>query len=252
MIRTLLVALALLLTSLVCADPLAEANDLYSRANEAYEAQRYEEALELYERLAAGEYGTADVLANAGTAAWRTEDAGRAVLYYLRALRLDPGNERARENLAFVQPETNVVDGDSFFALLETWFASTPSLPWYVLFQAAFVLLVVAMTFAARSAPRTDVRADWLGRAGAGLMASIFFGTIVFLHGEARRPDGDAVVIRDKAVSRSGPATNYFEQLELPAGTVVTLKGAPRNGWVEFRLLDGSTGFLTTESVEPI
>ncbi len=250
---TLLIILLLMITGVGhTAETLDEANALFARANQAYEDEQFAEALTMYEELMAGEYGTGDVLANAGTAAWRTEDIGKAVLYYLRALKIEPGNERARENLAFVQPGTNVVEEESFFTLLRAWFAATSAWPWYVLFQISFVLLITGLVFAARTQPGTDSRIEWLGRSGGGVAASLVMGLIVFLHAEARQPQGDGVVVQDKAISRSGPALNYFEQLEIPAGTIIAFKSAPRNGWVEFRLRDGSTGFLPSDVVEAI
>lgn len=230
---------------------LDEARAAFDDANAHYKEDRFAEALEGYLALEAAGFGTAEVLANAGNAYWRTGDTGHAVLQYVRALRVDPACELARENLRRVQPETNTVADDSFGTLLLAWFGSTPTMVWYALLEVAFALLVAAIALAGRAAPRTEARSGWLGRCALASVAVVVLAVLALVHHDARTVDGDGVLVQ-KTVSRSGPGEKYFEQLELPAGTLMEFKTAPRDGWVEFRLADGTTGFVPSGSVEAI
>lgn len=229
-----------------------DARQAFERANAAYADDRFAEALAEYEAIDAAGFGSAQVLANAGNAAFLAEDVGRAVLFYMRALRIDPSNEVARENLRRIQPKTNVAgDEASFGAVLASWFAGTPPVFWYVLGEVAFVLLVGAIIMAGRAEPRTEARSAWLSRAAGAALATVLLVMLVAAHDAARTVDGDGVVMAT-SVSRSGPGEKYFQQIELPPGTVVAFKSAPSGGWVEFRLADGTTGFLLSQSVSAI
>ncbi|MBI5154664.1 hypothetical protein HZA57_05450 [Candidatus Poribacteria bacterium] len=256
----LLLSLSLLLLlspSLTSAEtPLTtpeQAQTAFDEANRLYSANEFAQALTGYERLYHADFGQREVLGNAGNAAYRSGDVGRAVLYYMRALRLDPSYESARANLARVQPETNAAAGDNFGLYLLKRFGATPVIAWLLLAEAAFGWLLAGIVMAGRTEPGTEQRSAWLSRLTGGVLLTLVFGGLLALHSyKANAADGDAVVLRDKTITRSGPGQNFFQQLELPAGTVIHMIRQPENGWVRFKLLDGRTGFLPTDCIERI
>ncbi|MCM1449815.1 MAG: tetratricopeptide repeat protein [Clostridiales bacterium] len=80
----------------------ASTADLVAEADSAYNSLAYSRALELY-MLAGDSLGTSsDLFYNIGNTHYRMGDLGRAVLWYERALKLDPTNEDAKTNLDFV------------------------------------------------------------------------------------------------------------------------------------------------------
>ncbi len=74
-------------------------DDVFLKANEAYEAGRYAEAATDYERIVAGDVANPVVFYNLGNAYYRQGRLGEAVANYERALRLRPGFTAARDNL---------------------------------------------------------------------------------------------------------------------------------------------------------
>ena len=75
---------------------------LMQRANTAYQEQHYAEAVALYQQIAdAGNEGSI-LYYNLGNAYYKTDDLSHALLWYERALRLDPRNEDIKHNIAFV------------------------------------------------------------------------------------------------------------------------------------------------------
>lgn len=78
------------------------ARDIVAEADSAYNSLAYSRALELY-MLAGDSIGTSsDLFYNIGNTHYRMGDMGRAVLWYERALKLDPTNKDAKANLDFV------------------------------------------------------------------------------------------------------------------------------------------------------
>jgi tetratricopeptide (TPR) repeat protein len=250
----LLLLLALLPVRLVPApgDDARSVPRLFEQANAHYAAEEFSEAFALYERLYRSGHATREVLFNAGNAAYRLGDVGRAVLYYQRALRVDPGYTPARENLDRVQPVTNVAGEAGPAEWLARGFRATPASVWFIVAEVAFVWLLVALVLFIRATPATEARSAWGSRsAAAAVLAVLAFG-LVLLHQQVQHEAGNAVVVRDKAVTRLGPGEQFYQQLELPAGTVLTTRGTPRAGWVSFILRDGSSGYIGTDDVEPI
>ena len=77
----------------------ATAAPMRQQADSAYSAGRYTEAVELYKGVIDSEGTSAQLLYNLGNACVRSGAPADAVIYYERALRLDPGNKDARNNL---------------------------------------------------------------------------------------------------------------------------------------------------------
>ena len=81
-------------------------NSLFRQANEAYMGKAYDTAVQLYEQLVREGYESADLYYNLGNAYYRQEQLAYALLWYERALRLDPGNADIQANIAFVNAQT--------------------------------------------------------------------------------------------------------------------------------------------------
>lgn len=81
-------------------------NDTFSRANDAYAAGDYAAAIQGFEQLIAEHIEDPAVFYNLGNAYYRSGKLGPAIANYERALRLDPGLENARQNLAHCVSET--------------------------------------------------------------------------------------------------------------------------------------------------
>ena len=102
----------------VMALPLMAANANIDKANQAYKQELYNEALQLYLQEAKGTGVSSALYCNIGDTYYRLKDNVHAVLYYERALVLDPSNSDARFNLDFVRGKMQLPDdaGDSWFS----------------------------------------------------------------------------------------------------------------------------------------
>lgn len=229
-----------------------QASELYEQANALYGQKEYRQAFALYQRLHRAGYGSREVLGNAGNAAYRLGDVGTAVLYYRRALEADPNYRAARDNLNRIEPETNRLEDRGLGAMLADWFHRTPGWIWLLVIEAAFVWLLVALYLLGRTEPRTEGRSLWWSRLAGSVVLVVLAGALAGVHEKAAEVSGEAVVVQERAVTRTGPGESFFQQLELPAGTVVDLVSAPEEGWVRVKLLDGRSGYVTTDAVELI
>ncbi|MBO4774326.1 MAG: tetratricopeptide repeat protein, partial [Bacteroidales bacterium] len=102
------IGMCLLLACLLLAGPVMAGSDgeLWQEANDAYRRKDYGTAVSLYEKLIANEAVSADLYYNMGNACYRLNRLGEALLWYERALRLQPSNADIRANIAFVNSQT--------------------------------------------------------------------------------------------------------------------------------------------------
>ena len=79
----------------------AQANDLYTKADYAQAASLYEQCLtdSTTQNLRPG--SVALIYYNLGNAYFKAKQTPEAILWYERALRLDPSNEDIKHNIAF-------------------------------------------------------------------------------------------------------------------------------------------------------
>jgi len=131
-----------------------EAEDLFSQGNRAYVEGNYETALSCYRKVMETEGISASLLYNMGNAYYHIKDVGNAVLYYERALYLDPGNADIQANLRMARKDFGLVEREPgkwerFFHLFNlnvwTWMASGA--------LAVFALIILLRGVAPRLRP---------------------------------------------------------------------------------------------------
>ena len=132
----------------VLALPLVAANANIDKANQAYKQELYNEALKLYLQEAKETGVSSSLYCNIGDTYYRLKDNVHAVLYYERALLLDPSNDDARFNLEFVRGKMQLPDdaGDSWFS---NWVDQTVSRlssnTWAIIAIVTFLLFLAGV-----------------------------------------------------------------------------------------------------------
>jgi tetratricopeptide (TPR) repeat protein len=229
---------------------LEEANALLEEAHLLFERGEAKRATELYVQVATGGFSSAKVWANAGTAAYRAGDVGRAVLYYNRALRIDPTDDRALRSLEFISPASN--DSTEGLAFLRSTIGRVNPGWWVLGAQAVFIVICIGLAKALAHWRNHDVRTHWIIVSSWSLLLLGVLGGLAWLSHQQRTGGGDAVVVREQAIARSAPTADATAQLELPAGTIIRMTEAPIRGFVRIQLRDGQSGFLPVTDIEAI
>lgn len=144
---------------------------LTQEADSAYMHDDFAEATRLYLQIADTEGTSSDLYYNLGNCYYRQKQLGKAILYYERALRLDPSNEEARINLDFVNSKITDEPGDRGMFISNTvngFACKVPANTWAVIAIVSFILLLGAI---ALYVFMSDVRMRKTG----------FFGAIILL-----------------------------------------------------------------------
>jgi len=85
------------------ASPASDLDSLIQQANQHFEDKDYDKALELYTDLSHRGYESASLFFNIGNCYFKKGELGYAVLFYLRAKRLDPNDDDINANLDFAR-----------------------------------------------------------------------------------------------------------------------------------------------------
>lgn len=221
------------------------------RSEPARAAELYRQAQQGFLSLVHGGALNADLEFNLGNTEFRLGNVGRAVLHYRRALRLDPGHDAARANLAYVRGQVRPALASSAAARL------LDPLGW----QARVALRVRFWIAAGAGAagwlglmlwlPYRDRRLLVAGVSAAALGVLAGASAMWQLADETARPH--AVVTSAEATLRLGRGEGYDPALRESLGQGVELRILQeRAGWVEVRLGDGTRGWLPAETVERV
>ncbi|MEW6050581.1 MAG: tetratricopeptide repeat protein [Candidatus Zixiibacteriota bacterium] len=106
--RCLLICSVLFLSFLSATLVAASLDDDFRLGNNAYENKLYDDAIASYSRVLAGGLESSNLYFNLGNAYFKKGDLGHAIVNYLKASRLSPGDEDIKSNLAFARKFTSV------------------------------------------------------------------------------------------------------------------------------------------------
>ena len=235
----------MLLTSTV----FAGVSEDFAAANKAYQDKEYAVAIEAYERILTEGVESASLYFNLGNAYFKSGDLGHAVLYYMRAQRLAPGDDDIAHNLEFARGFTSVQMEGVRLNPVQSFFESIVApyrlslLAWVS--SAFFVLLLMMMIL------------RWgIGISGAavraGLLVALIFvivssGLTTFKYRTdylSRR----AVIVAEESPVQTGPSEQSDIELQGAPGLVVEILAESndyynvlfenkRRGWIDKRFV---------------
>ena len=245
----------------VLALPLLATNANIDRANQAYKQELYNEALKLYLQEAQQSGVSSALYCNIGDTYYRLKDNVHAVLYYERALLLDPSNGDARFNLEFVRGKMQLPDdaGDSWFS---NWVDQTvshlSSNTWAIIAIVTFLLFlagVAAYLFLDNVLMR---KIGFFG--GAVLIVACILANLAAFHVYHKATDGNGAIIMPESVTLSTaprePRGKEEEAFKLHQGTRVEIVDSvadKANGkWLQVSTAGGHKAWVNAKEVEVI
>ena len=240
---------------------LAGDNPFIGRANQAYKQELYNEALKLYLQEAERTGVSSDLYCNIGDTYYRLKDNVHAVLYYERALLLDPSNSDARFNLEFVRSKMQLPDdaGDSWFS---NWVDQTVSRlssnTWAIIAIVTFLLFLAGL---AAYLFMDNVLMRKIGFFGGALMiVATILANLAAFHVYHKATSGNGAIIMPETVTLSTaprePRDKEEMAFELQQGTRVeivdSISDTANGKWLQVSTAGGHKAWLNAKDVEVI
>ena len=224
----------------------AEQNPAFAKANEAYSAGHFQEAVEGYQSLVNSGQLSANLFYDLGNAWFRLGNFGEAILNYERALALDPHHPESDANLRIARDEARALElrTQGFARYIEDGTSTQYSI-------AASVAFWIALFAAARL--------FFLRRRSAGLVALIIFSTLIFSGSiyalyalETGNKGKDLAIVTGKNIeARLATADNASSILALPPGSEIKVL-SERGDWIYAALPNDLRGWIPAKSAERV
>lgn len=227
---------------------------VWAKGNEAYAVGDFKNALANYISLIDKGFTSSRLYYNLGNTYYRSGMTGKAILYYEKALMLDPTYADARANLNFVRMQTvDKIDAVPEF-VVATWIRqlrnSLSSNNWAVL-SLVFLLATLSMLILFRFAkgPRSKKIFFVIACVSCALIVVCF----VFSANLAYRAkhSSSAIVVERVGNVKSAPNTTGNSIFVLHEGTKVKIL-EEAEGWDRVEISDGRQGWIRTTDIENI
>ena len=238
-------------SSSVCASNL---DSLWIKANDAYSISEYNNALTLYETIENSNKVSAPLYYNMGNTYFKLNKKGKAILYFEKALKLDPSNNDIKKNLELARLRTvdkiDVIPEFILTTLLKNVRNSLSSDMWAV--TTVFLLIVtILLLLLYKFAPSS--RARKFSFAGAILVFLFFIVSFIFsLQLRNIAIESDYAIISSVSSSvKSAPNTSESSLFILHEGTKVEVLETVGT-WSKIELSDGRQGWMEKQDYQVI
>jgi tetratricopeptide (TPR) repeat protein len=232
----------------------SNAEELLTKANQAYLEEQYSHAAEIYEEIKSLNLESVNLYYNLANSYFKDGKYGKAILNYERALRLSPGHENAGFNLQVAQ--SRIVDKVTpvptvFYVMWWRWFYSIFSINnwgWMVIFSLVFALVCLGLYFFG-SSRKTKMLAFGGAIAFFALMLVSNLAARSQYYNNHQRLEG--IILMPRVAAKSSPSETSPELFVVHEGSKGLITN-DLNEWIEIRLANGNVGWVKKTSLEVI
>ena len=232
----------------------ADVDSLYHIANSLYQQGQYEPALEQYNAIILSGKESADLYYNMGNAAYRSNSIGHAILYYEKALKLEPAHEDAINNLDFVSRYRLDTFEEVPVLFLSAWINGFvqlfPEQTWSILVLAFFIIILTGLLVFLFSRRMVLKKSGFISGLVALVLFVITLSSAISRHRDIVNPD-TGIILAPSVVVRSSPSSSGTELFILHEGTKIKVNEEVSR-WQNIKLIDGREGWILADYFESI
>ena len=232
----------------------ASLSETKTLADSAYAKADYETAIKLYGKLAK-QNPTCDVCYNLGCAYYRIDDMAHSVLWFERALKLDPSNKDVLFNLEMARSKTidKIIPQHEFilftyFRSMTNWFSLRT---WTIIGLLSFVLMLVLLLIFWAS-DSIFVRKLAFSSAVLLLLISILANVCALQQRNFKQTHTSGIITVPAVTVKSTPADNGNDLFVLHEGSKVEILDSSLKEWCEVSIADGKIGWIPKKSFDLI
>jgi len=232
----------------------ADIDSLYLNANSLYQHGQYEPALEQYNAVILSGKESSDLYYNMGNAAYRSNSIGHAILYYEKALKLEPAHEDAIHNLDFVSRYRLDTFEEVPVLFLGAWITGFvhlfPEQTWSILALIFFMIILSGLLVYFFSRRMVLKKSGFISGLAALLLFVITISAALSRHRDVVNPD-TGIILAPSVVVRSSPSESGTELFILHEGTKINVNEEVSD-WQNIKVIDGREGWIMAGDFEAI
>lgn len=229
-------------------------SEMKTQADSAYARADYETAVKLYGELAEQNL-TADVCYNLGCAYYRIDDIAHSVLWFERALKLNPSDKDVLFNLELARTKTidKIIPQHEFilftyFRLMTNWFSLRT---WTIVSILCFVLMLASLLFFWASGS-VSVRKLTFSLAIVLLLVTILSNVCAMQQRNFKQTHTSGIITTPAVTVKSTPADNGNDLFVLHEGAKVEIQDSSLKEWCEVSIADGKVGWIPKKAFDLI
>ena len=222
----------------------------FAKANYYYNESRYDTAVIIYERIMEEGFVSAPLLYNIGNTYFKMRNYPMAILYYEKALKLDPTNKEIKQNLAIANALIiDKIEPMPVFFLTKWWRNIGNQLSangWagasLKLFGLLLILLFVYFTARTRGVRKASFFTSIL-------VIILFVCSLIFAYQKHQylNEQNEAIVMTPTITVKSSPSSSGVDLFVLHEGTKVEIMDKADN-WDKIKIADGSVGWMPSSA----
>jgi len=224
-----------------------QANDLYAKGDYSNAAKQYEKILS-YKGVAP------EIYFNLGNSYYKSNETGRAILNYERALRLSPSFEDAKFNLELAQLKVvdNIVPSPTFF--IGRWIQNLIKLltsnHWLYISFSVFIFCLISVFLFIFGSSRTTRKISF--NFAVVLLVMSFFSLIFSGVRKIQMYDHREAIVMSGVISvKSSPDKSGTDLFQLHEGAKVSVIST-LGSWTEIKLSNDGVGWVEQVNIEKI
>jgi len=228
--------------------------ELFSKANSLYKNGNHQEAINLYEQLTNDNLVSSELYFNLGNCYYKLNKVAPSIYNYEKALKLNPKNEDAQNNLVFA----NRLTLDRIETLPETIFQKINSsylkkiaLNTWSYFSIVLTLLLTLFFLLFHYAYNPIYKRLFFILSSISLLLFVITFSISFNQYSAQKNNKEAIIFVTETSIQSEPTTNANEAFVLHEGTKVFIIDKV-DSWLKIKLIDGKIGWILSEKLKEL
>ena len=227
---------------------------LLVRANEAYRNNEFDIAGQYYTEIINQGNEGAILFYNLGNCYYKSGENAKAILWYERALRLDPRNDDVQHNLLFVRQKlTDKIDQIPELFISKLWDNISKSMTshhWAILSIAFSFLLFLLIAFVILS------KRQWVRVTSfffSIITVTLFIVSILFANKESKRAVKipEAIIMQSVVTTKNTPVKSGSDLFVIHEGLKVSITDKVGE-WYEIKIPNGEKGWVEQDCLEII
>ncbi|MCX7879136.1 MAG: tetratricopeptide repeat protein [Ignavibacteria bacterium] len=226
----------------------------FTEANESYRHGKFEKAIELYHKILDSGYKSKEIFYNLGNAYYRLKEYHQSILFYERALKIDPTDEDIIYNLqvARLQNIDKIDELPKFF--LQSWWETVRDLfnssTWGLLTLIVFWLSVLNFSLFLIVRSITAKKVVFL-IGSVFILISLLFATLGYSRFDTETNSKHGIIFSLTSYIKSSPEENSTDLFILHRGTKVEILDEIGN-WFKIKIPNGNIGWIPKKDIEII
>jgi tetratricopeptide (TPR) repeat protein len=227
--------------------------ETFAKAEKLYRAEKYDEAIALYESTLQENEISSVTFYNIANCHFKKSDFIKALLYYEKSLKYDPSNEATKMNIEITRSKLTE-NNEELNSGISGWFhtiVNTRKADHWSYISLGLSLIGTMMLFLMVFSKKLSLKRMTLATSVVAFLFSIVFFIFSWYQISYFNSEENAMIIINSSEAKSEPGSESKTVFIIPGGMKVKILQEEKNGWTEISL-NSNIGWVKTEELEKI